>query len=193
MTKITQIPIPNTSIFEPVTSVYENNLTYVEFLLGILKKLNETVAQVNKNSEFIEDYDGRIETVEKEIAQLRVDLEEGIARQDAEIEARFTQIESTLRTMVSVALDESKAYSDTLYRILDSKIDQVAVGQINVYDPTTGEISPLQDVLNNLAGSTKNALTASEYDALALTATVYDDKDITAFNYDYNGKAILMV
>lgn len=193
MTKITQIPIPNTSIFEPVTSVYENNLTYVEFLLGILKKLNEMVEQVNRNTEFIDDYDGRIESVEKEITQLRVDLEEGIARQDAEIEARFTQIESSLRTMISVALDESKAYSDALYRILDSKIDQVAVGQINVYDPTTGEISPLQDVLNNLAGSTKNALTASEYDGLALTATAYDDKEISAFNYDYNGKAILMV
>lgn len=192
MPKITQVPIPNTSIFEPVTSVYENNLTYVEFLLGVLKKLNETIEQVNKNSEFIEDYDGRIEAVENDIVALREFLETSVREQNAEIEARFATIEANITVLFNQMRAEMKAYTDEVARQLDAKIDRVAVGQINVLDPTTGVLSPLQDVLNNLAGTNRDALTADEYDGLDLTASTYDGYNISAFDYDYNGKLILM-
>lgn len=192
MPKIFQIPIPNSSMFEPVTSVYENNLTYIEFLLGILKKLNETVAQVNTNTEFIEEYTGKIEELEASIASLREDVINRINEQSQEITTRMNAIEAELNEQIKAYLNEAKQYSDTLYNILNSKIDQVAVGQINVYDPTTGSISPLQDVLNNLAGSSRNALTATEYDELNLTADAYDAYDISAFNYDYYGKELLV-
>lgn len=191
MPKIIQIPIPNTSIFEPVTSVYENNLTYVEFLLGILKKLNETITQVNDNTSFIENYDERIEAVEKAIATLRSEVEASIDSQNQYIEQRFNEITASLNGMINALRLELKSYSDTLYRELDAKIDQVAVGQINVYNPATGMIQPLQDVLNDLAGQSKKGLTATEYDELELTATAYDAYQISAYNYDYNGKEIL--
>ena len=64
---------------------------------------------------------------------------------------------------------------------------------IDVYDPTTGLLSPLQTVLYNIYGASReNALTATEYDGLELTASVYDGREITAFDYDNNGKEILM-
>ena len=62
-----------------------------------------------------------------------------------------------------------------------------------MYDPTTGVLSPLQTVLDNLYGSTReDALTATEYDALDLTATAYDAYDLTAFDYDKYGKTLLV-
>lgn len=193
MPKINQIPIPNVSIFEPVTSVYENNLSYVEFLLGILKKVNEILEQTNVNTEFIEEYSGKIEELENSIAQLRTDVTNAINEQTNTIDTRFAQIEAELNNQLRGAIIECKQYSDNLYRILDAKIDQVAVGQINVYDPTTGVISPLQDVLNNLAGNARDdSLTADEYDGLDLTASQYDGYDISAFDYDYHAKSLLI-
>lgn len=192
MAKIHQIPIPNTSIFEPVSSVYENNLTYVEFLLGILKKINETVEQVNKNSEFIEEYNGRIEVIEAEMAQIRIDVNDAIARQDAHIDERLDAITQSLTSMIDATLQSARDYSDSLYEILDNKINMVAVGQINVLDPTTGLMSPLQEVINNLAGNTSDNLTATEYDALSLTATAYDGYNVSAFDYDFHAKSILV-
>lgn len=192
MPKIHQVPIPNTSIFEPVTSVYENNLSYVEFLLGVLKKLNECIIQLNINTEFIEEYSGKIEEIEKELAKIRTDVDDAIKRQDEHIDARLDEIMASLTSMVDAVLVETKAYSDELYTILNNKIDQVAVGQINVLDPTTGLIAPLQEALNNIAGNTTDNLTATEYDALELTATAYDGYQISAYDYDFHGKTILV-
>ena len=51
--KVTIQSPPNT-LFSGITTDFKNNLTYAEFLLGILKKLNEMIDQVNANAEFIE-------------------------------------------------------------------------------------------------------------------------------------------
>ena len=74
---------------------------------------------------------------------------------------------------------------------MSNKIDQITLGNIELIDPTTGLLTPLQDVINNIAGTGRDAITASEYDALDLTATTYDGYDITAFDYDYHAKTLL--
>ena len=84
------------------------------------------------------------------------------------------------------------AYTDSTEARLQAQIEAIQIGAINVIDPTTGELSPIQTVINNIAGSTADALTASEYDALNLTATAYDNYNITAYDYDFKGKALLV-
>jgi hypothetical protein len=77
--------------------------------------------------------------------------------------------------------------------ILNNKIDNIQIGQIEIYDPTTGTIKPLQDVINDLYSLTnKDGLTASEFDALELTATSFDAYQITAYQFDSEGKTILV-
>lgn len=58
-------------------------------------------------------------------------------------------------------------------------------------DPFTGEVIMVKDVVYKLADLHKNALTASEYDALDLDADTYDAKDLSAYDYDWNGYALL--
>jgi hypothetical protein len=84
------------------------------------------------------------------------------------------------------------AYTDSAEARLQAQIEAIQVGAINVIDPTTGVLSPIQTVINNLAGSSADALTANEYDVLNLTATAYDNYDITAYDYDFKGKALLV-
>lgn len=184
--------IPPIGFFEPISVDPRDMMTDVEFLLGVLKKLNEVIKQVNSNTEFIDKYSGKIEELEAEMINLRqemVDFENAI---NSEIEARFASIKIELQAMIATALTQANAYTDTVATRLEQEIQDISVGQIELFDPSTGQMETLQDVINNLYNTSReNAITASEYDALEITATDYDELEITAFNYDQSGKTIL--
>lgn len=185
--------IPPISFFEPISVDPNDMMTDVEFLMGVLKKLNETIIAVNKNSEFIDNYSGKIEEIEAEMLALRNEMTTFENEINAEIDARFIEIKAELQTLVATALTQANAYTDALGDRLEAEIREISIGNITLYDPTTGVISPLQTVIDNLYSSTReNALTATEYDALDLTATAYDAYLITAFEYDKEGKTLLV-
>ena len=185
--------IPPISFFEPISVEPKDMMTDVEFLLGVLKKLNEVINQTNKNTEFINEYSGKIEEIEEEIGSLKVEMQTFQEEVNANINQQFIQLKSELQTMIAVALNQATAYTDSKFALLENEIAQISVGQINVYDPTTGLYSPLQIVIDNLYGQGRtDALTATEYDALDLTATAYDEYELTAYEYDTNGKSLLV-
>ena len=185
--------IPPIGFFEPISADPKDMMTDVEFLLGVVKKLNEIVAQTNKNTEFIEDYTGKIEEIEAEIAALRSEFEQFKTDVTAAITLEFNNIKVELQSMIATALAQANAYTDAIAGQLRQEIEAISVGDIQVYDPTTGILSPLQTVLDNIYGSSRDdALTATEYGALDLTATAYDAYEITAFDYDKYGKTILV-
>ena len=185
--------IPPISFFQPISTNPEDMMTDVEFLLGMLKKLNEVIKQTNENTKFIDEYTGKIEEIEAEIASLRQEMTDFESEVNANIATQFNAIKIELQAMIATTLTQANAYTDARASQLHQEIQDVAIGQITVYDPTTGVLSPLQTVLDNLYGSTRDdALTATEYDALQLTATAYDGYDITAFDYDKYGKTILV-
>lgn len=200
--KFTITSPPNT-LFQGISTDYHDNLTYVEYLLGVLKKLNEVIEQTNSNTQFIEDYDGRIDALERAFVEVREEIvafENQVNENFEELEQelidninnQITAIRQELLGLIAVYRAESKAYTDTKIAQVEAEIDQILLGQITLRDPTTGLISPLQTVIDNIYDTTREeALTATEYDGLELTATAYDEYDITAFNYDYYGKTIL--
>lgn len=200
--KFTITSPPNT-LFQGISTDYHDNLTYVEYLLGVLKKLNEVIEQTNSNTKFIEDYDGRIDALERAFVEVREEIvafenqvnenfEELEQELIANINTQITAIRQELLGLIAVYRAESKAYTDTKIAQVEAEIDQILIGQITLRDPTTGLISPLQTVIDNIYDTTREeALSATEYDGLDLTATAYDAYEITAFNYDYYGKTIL--
>lgn len=200
--KITITSPPNT-LFQGISTNYHDNLTFVEYILGVLKKMNEVIEQVNSNTSFIENYDGRITELETEITVLRKEIEDFEAKVETDFEeleesliatinSRLVEIRTELLGLLATYRAESKAYTDTKIAQVEQEIDQILIGQITLRDPTTGLISPLQTVVDNLYDTTREeALTASEYDALDLTATAYDGYNLSAFDYDYYGKTIL--
>lgn len=187
------ITAPPNSLFQGISTNYQDNLTYAEFLLGVLKKLNETIAQVNSNTEFIDNYQGQIEEMQQELAE----FEQEWAQFKIDINASITDQLNAFRTEVygvlQAQLTQVYSYIDVQDTALRDYIDNVALGQIYVYNPATGERQDLQTVINSLFDvSREDALTATEYDGLELTATAYDAYDITAYDYDTAGKTILM-
>lgn len=203
ITPITITSPPNT-LFQGISTNYLDNLTYVEYLLGILKKLNETIEQVNSNTEFIGSYDQRIEHIELEIVELRNEIQQF----ESDVQSQFNDLESDLNAEINNRLiavrselvqllyqyrNESKAYTDAQIAMIQDEIDNILIGEIVVHDPTTGYDAPLQTVINNIYDSTRaDAITATEYDGLNLSASTYDGYEISAFNYDQFAKTILM-
>lgn len=185
--------IPPIGFFEPISVDPRDMMTDVEFLLGVLKKLNEIILQVNKNTEFIDKYAGKIEELEADVASLRTEMETFEQETTQNIAQQFANIRIELQAMIATALTQANAYTDAVAAQLEYEIQQISIGQISVFDPTTGLYSPLQIVIDNLytLGRT-DALTATEYDALELTATAYDAYELTAYEYDNNGKSLLV-
>lgn len=188
-----QPKIPPIGFFEPISVDPKDMMTDVEFLLGVLKKLNEVIAQTNKNTEFINIYAGKIEEIEAEVAKLRTEMTDFEIEINNSIALQFADIKVQLQSMIATALTQANAYTDAMAANLQHEIEQISIGQISVYDPTNGIYSPLQVVIDNLysLGRT-DALTAQEYDALELTATNYDGYQLTAYAYDQSGKTLLV-
>lgn len=185
--------IPPIGFFEPISVDPRDMMTDVEYLLGILKKLNETIAQVNSNTEFIEEYSGKIEEIEAEINSLRNEMVSFENQINTEITNRFAVIQAQLATEIAATLIRANAYTDGVANRLETEIQNIAIGQITVYDPTTGQVENLQTVIDNLYNTSREeALTATEYDTLELTATAYDAYQLTAIDYDRQGKLLLV-
>ena len=185
--------IPPISFFQPISVNPEDMMTDVEFLLGMLKKLNEVIKQTNSNTKFIDEYSGKIEELEAEMANLRQEMVDFENQVNDSIIAEFNSIKLELQSMIATALTQANAYTDARASQLEQEIQDIAVGDIQVYDPTNGLLSPLQSVLDNIYGSSReDALTATEYDALELTATAYDAYQLTAFDYDKYAKSRLI-
>lgn len=184
--------IPPISFFQPISINPEDMMTDVEFLLGMLKKLNEVIKQTNSNTDFINNYSGKIEELETEMAALYQDMSDFKTEVSADILEQFVAIKAELQSMIATTLVQANAYTDSRFAILENEISEITLGDISVYDPTTGVLAPLQTVLDNIYGSSReDAITASAYDALELTATDYDAYELTAFDYDKYAASLL--
>lgn len=185
--------IPPIGFFDPISVDPKDMMTGVEYLLGILKKLNSMIAQLNSNTEFIEEYNGKIEEIEAEILALRTEMTEFENQVNADINNRFYQIKIELQSAIATALLQANAYTDATAATLRDEIQAVSLGQITLYDPTTGTTNNLQTVIDNIYNTSREeAITAGEYDGLELMASTYDGYEISAFNYDRYGKTILV-
>lgn len=187
------ITAPPNSLFQGITTNYQDNLTYAEFLLGVLKKLNEMIVEVNSHQEFIDNYSGQIEEMQRELAEFKEEWNEYQIELNESIEQQISAFKTEVYAKLETEITQLRAYVDARDAILKDYIDNVALGQIYVYNPTTGEKQDLQTVINSLFDvSREDALTATEYDALELTATYYDGQDISAYDYDTAGKTLLV-
>ena len=186
------IATPPSRLFQGISTNYLDNMTYAEFLLGILKKMNEIIAVTNTQQEFIDEFNVKYQKLLKDFEQLRTEFDTLEDKITASVQAQFDAFEVEVRNLITATQNYLIAYTDSAEARLQAQIEAIQIGDINVIDPTTGVLSPIQTVINNIAGSSADALTASEYDALSLSATAYDNYDITAYDYDFKGKALLV-
>lgn len=192
-------------------------LTNYEMMCKIVGKLNEVVSLTNEqtsvintlNNEFTELYNYvhqyifDVDELKEAISLINTRLDElaeqvllntnNITLLNNKITNEISDLRSEILNIINTDYDTLKNYIDYNDELLNEKIDNIQIGQIKIYDPTSGKVEPLQDVINNLYALTnKDGLTASEFDALDLTATEFDSYDITAYEFDSSGKTILV-
>ena len=171
---------------------FDESLSYLEMLCSMLDKLNETIEQVNKNTEVAERYEELLKEIEAEVNRLEQEYIEFKKQINEEIDTRFNELYSTLTVYIENQLAVIRYEIQTKYNELNKKIDDIIAGDIKIIDPTTGILSPIQVVINNLFDMNRtNAITALEFDGIELTATEFDAIEITAYNFDVNGKSLL--
>lgn len=196
---INRLNIGRCSIAKTIPLAFDESLSYLETLEAVLKKLEEIRVQTNSNTEFINNLDISLEQIESDIEFIKAEIErinahfiefERIinAQVDEKLNANYTrvlQLMSDYQIIFETKLDEKT-------RDLQEQIDNITIGRINILDPTTGLISPLEVVIQNVYDAVRyDAISCSEFEALNLTAKQFDDKQITAYNFDVNGKSIL--
>lgn len=192
------IDIPSIEGFPFIEQSFDSPTLY-GLVVKIGKELNKTIIQVNKNTEILENIDVNFDEINARIDKLNSDFEnlvvsvENFEREtlnniNVEFQRQYNQL-------VSLMNDYQAVFNQNLenvYTTLNNRIDEVVLGQIDVYNPTTGQVENINKVLTDIYDSVRyDAITCTEFDALELTATEFDAVEITAFNFDNNGKSIL--
>ena len=177
-------------------------LTNYELICKVTEYLNKMAENQNElNNIYQELYNGYKELydyVNEYLTDVN-DLKAATNRIDASLDSLTVSVLQNANNIAQTNLRinevtvELKDYIDSKVVLLENEIQNLQIGSITLYDPTTGEILPLQEVINNLYGlSNTDGLTASEFDALDLTATNFDAYEITAYEFDSQGKVILV-
>ena len=188
-------------------SSYVDSMSYYECLMWLCNYIEKTIVPaVNENAEaikelqeYVEQYLTDMDEVKQQIIDIfgtLITLQEQITSNDEDIADIYEKI-ANLKNYIDDSINENfnilKQYVDYNDEILDDKITNIQIGQIQVYNPTNGLLQPLQQVLNDIAEqANKDGLTATEFDALDLTATAFDAYEITAHEFDSEGKLILV-
>ena len=169
---------------------------YIKNVASDVSKLNTEyntlITEFQKLYDYVNEYLTGIEDIKEAIIIINNRLDE-LAERTLANQSRIEQVNSNLINLVNSNFQTLKAYVDSQDALLDEKIENLQIGAIQLYDPTSGTIQPLQIVINNLYGiGNKDGLTATEFDALDLTATSFDAYQITAYEFDSSGKVILV-
>lgn len=157
----------------------------LESMVDDVDKLKNDYSTVVANMEALTEYVNEYLTGLNEVKADIVDIKANLILLSKQIE------DNTI--LINEKYNELKDYVDVKDQALNAKIDNIQIGAISVYDPTTGLLTPLQIVINNIYSSSNvDGLTAEEFDNLELTATAFDAYQITAYDFDTQGKLILV-
>ena len=169
--------------------VYDSEESFLEMLRKFYKYLHELTEASKEMSDDIIELRTEVNNFEGEINEEIQRINDILVEYDIKIE----RVKNELQVYVNDEIANLRNYVDSEDALLNERIRQIEIGNIRVYDPSTGLYSPIQVVIDNLYDMGRsNALTASEYDALELSATAYDNYELTARDYDLNGKSLLI-
>lgn len=180
-------------VYNSIPLAFDESLSYLEELSAILKKLNEVIEEVNATSEFLEKYEDQYDEVKRMMEELIISINQRFVEIEDTLESKFNQLTNQVLDLIDNNYTILKNYIDEKYEELDYKIEHISIDSIVLRDPTTGLISNIQVVINNLFNTfNTDALTASEFDGLELTATAFENYQITAYEFDTQSKIILV-
>lgn len=156
------------------------------------KQVADLKAYVDEYLEDLSDIKEEIEAIQNTMSTLTQAILEVNTKVD-QVDTKVNNLKTYTDDLVSSNFNTLKNYVDYQDSILQDEIDNLVIGDIKIYDPTTGLNSPLQTVIDNLYGLTnRDGITASEFDTLEKTVTQFEAYDMTAYEFDSSAKAIMI-
>ena len=169
------------TMYQIICKIVEQLESMVDDVEKLKTDYSTVVTNMEALTEYVNEYLTGLNEVKDEIVEIKANLI-----------VLSKQIEDNT-ILINEKYNDLKDYVDVKDQALNAKIDNIQIGAISVYDPTTGLLTPLQIVINNIYSSSNvDGLTAEEFDALDLTATAFDAYQITAYDFDTQGKLILV-
>lgn len=182
----------NIRISKTLPLAFDESLSYLEMLSTMLDKINECIEALNAYPDLLEEYEKYLIEIKQEVGKLEIEFTNFKSDTLGSIDIRFGELTSQIYTTID---NQFRIIEYNLGLALDNlqeQIDDIIAGDIKVHDPTTGLLSPIQIVIDNLYDMNRsNAITCLEFDGIEFTATAFDAIEITAFNFDTNGKDLL--
>lgn len=173
------------SIYELIAKIGNKVVEIEKSNTDIENLVNELNADFIELKNYVDEYLVDVDQIKEQITL----IQEQILGLNNKVESYNTNLTNLINNNFNIL----KAYIDDQIGAVNSRIDNLEIGAISVYNPVTGILQPLQDVINDLYGVTnKDGLTATEFDGLELTATAFDAYQITAYEFDSQGKVILV-
>ena len=182
-------------------SSYMESMTYYEMLNWLCNYIEKTVIPaINTNAEavkeiqeFLVKYEDQYEEIKQMMENLIIAINQKFEVIEESLDNRFLYLTNQVLDLIESNYNILKAYVDEQDAYLEDKIDHISIDSIELRDPTTGLISNIQVVVNNLFNTfNTDALTCTEFEALDLTCTGFDAYQITAYEFDTQGKTILV-
>lgn len=189
-------------IYKAIPLAFDESLSYLEMLCKMLNELNETIEQVNANTDWINNYSGDVSDIkeaiiiiENNVANLTTKVNKNtsdIATLYNYINLQINDLNESLRALINGNYTSLKNYIDNEISDLQEQIDNINIGATIIYNPTTGSQDTVQNVINDLYQLTnKDGIEAGEFDTLELTVTQFESYDMTAYEFDSQSRVIL--
>lgn len=206
--------LPNTCFpcyAKAIPVAFDESLTYLEQVSRLLYKINELIPIVNHNSEVISKIDTNFTDIYNRLDILTSDINE--------IKNYFPEFEDEIKKIVAGMLQDQYTqilalinnYIAEIYKYIDNNeevfrneieeeinklydyIDEIKIGKIEVYDPTTGKNGYINDVINNIYEMLRyNAITCLEFDTSGITAGGFDSLNMSALDFDTNARNYIL-
>lgn len=180
-----------------IPTSFKISMTYEEQVLWLCNYIeNVVIPLLKENQEAIT----KLEELTEKLDQKIIEIDEALAEldnfKDEITQAVSVELQNQYNRVVSLMNDYQIIFNqnlNTLNTELSERIDKIELGDIEAYNPTNGTYENVSKVIQDVYDSLRsNSISCNEFDSLQLSATQFDEKEITAFNFDLNGKIILM-
>ena len=160
---------------------------FAEQKAALERALAETQAEV----------DAAIIRMQNEVTQQLADFVEEFYQLKAEVQAEINRLLGIINQAIENLNATLEANNQFIFNYVESRLNEFIemipdYEHIYVYNPYRGEITLLQQAINDLYSVASIwGLTAAQYDSLELTATEYDNLGLSALEYDTLGYKLL--
>ena len=185
MENIKPINLCCNNLSRTIPLAFDESMSFLELLYAMNGKLTEVINELNYMSELFHNVDATLEDLYHQIDVVNGKILEANAYAEELTNNLRVELKAYTNETLNLAVSGLRATIENNYTELDNKINNIVVGQIEVYNPTNAQVENINKVLLDIYNANRlYAITCTGFDELELTASEFDAKQLTAYDFD---------